>query len=174
MRGQSLFGSALLVFGALLGFLAVVHGTTGLPFAMPRFWYVNDRLWVVFAIAFVVAGSYVLRMRPPSSLWHPSEPGRRFRRVVLYTRAGCHLCDEAKSLLLEYADYLPAVREIDIDKHVQLVKRFGTCVPVVEIDGKVRFRGRVNEALLRRLIEGTPPVREAEKMLTTETRRHGE
>ena len=29
--------------------------------------------------------------------------------------------------------------------------------PVVEFDGKVRFRGRVSEALLQRLLEGTPP-----------------
>ena len=28
--------------------------------------------------------------------------------------------------------------------------------PVVELDGKIRFRGRVNEILLRRLIEGAP------------------
>ena len=39
-----------------------------------------------------------------------------------------------------------------------LVDRFGKCVPVVELDGKVRFKGRINEILLRRLIEGSPPA----------------
>ena len=29
-----------------------------------------------------------------------------------------------------------------------------TCVPVVAIDGKIRFRGRVDAVLLRRLIAG--------------------
>jgi hypothetical protein len=47
--------------------------------------------------------------------------------------------------------------EVDIDRDPELVARFSTCVPVVELDGKVRFRGRVNEVLLRRLIAATPP-----------------
>ena len=33
------------------------------------------------------------------------------------------------------------------------VERFNTCVPVVEIDGKIRFRGRVNKILLRRIVK---------------------
>ena len=31
--------------------------------------------------------------------------------------------------------------------------RYDQCVPVVEIDGQERFRGRVNEVLLRRLLQ---------------------
>jgi len=42
--------------------------------------------------------------------------------------------------------------EIDVDQHPELKQQFDTCVPVVEIDGKVRFRGQVNEVLLLRLI----------------------
>ena len=41
---------------------------------------------------------------------------------------------------------------IDIDSDPQLRERYTTCVPVVIIDGKERFRGRVNEVLLRRLL----------------------
>lgn len=70
-------------------------------------------------------------------------------RVVLYTRRGCHLCDEAKDVLLR-AGVRP--REIDIDADPELVRRFNDCVPVVEFDGRQRFRGRVNEVLLRRLL----------------------
>jgi glutaredoxin len=69
--------------------------------------------------------------------------------VVLYTRAGCHLCDEAEQLLVTHG-LRPS--KVDIDNDPTLRERFDTCVPVVEIDGKVRFRGRVNEVLLRRLI----------------------
>jgi glutaredoxin len=78
----------------------------------------------------------------------------------LYTREGCHLCDHARDTLVKYRRYLPAVEEIDIDGDPQLIEQFHTWVPVVELDGKVRFRGDVDELLLRRLIEGTPPRKE--------------
>ena len=69
--------------------------------------------------------------------------------VVLYTRGGCHLCDEAK-MALKRAGL--AAREVDIDSDPDLQKRYNECVPVVEIDGRERFRGRVSEVLLRRLL----------------------
>ena len=70
--------------------------------------------------------------------------------VILYTRAGCHLCDDAKVLLLRHG-LSPA--EIDVDRDPVLRARYDQCVPVVVIDGVERFRGRVNEVLLRRLVE---------------------
>lgn len=69
--------------------------------------------------------------------------------VVLYTRAGCHLCDDAQDLLMRHG-LRPQL--IDIDSDEGLVAKFNECVPVVFIDGKERFRGRVNEVLLRRLL----------------------
>ncbi len=71
-------------------------------------------------------------------------------RIVLYTRSGCHLCDDALALLRRYQTE-PTVVDIDADPELQA--RWTRCVPVVEIDGKVRFRGRINEVLLRRLLE---------------------
>ena len=44
--------------------------------------------------------------------------------------------------------------EVDIDQDPQLRERYDCCVPVVEIDGRERFRGRVDERLLRRLLTG--------------------
>jgi glutaredoxin len=72
------------------------------------------------------------------------------RRVVVYSRQGCHLCDQAMQLLQE-AGLKP--EEVDIDQDPELVERFTTCVPVVEIDGRIRFRGRVNAVLLHRLLQ---------------------
>jgi len=69
--------------------------------------------------------------------------------VVLYTRAGCHLCEEALAVLERHG---LTVRTVDVDLDSQLVASYGTCVPVVEIDGRERFRGRVDERLLRRLL----------------------
>ena len=69
--------------------------------------------------------------------------------IVLYTRRGCHLCEVAKETLLQQG-HTP--KEIDIDDDPELRARFDCCVPVVEIDGKIRFRGHVYKRLLRRLL----------------------
>ena len=71
-------------------------------------------------------------------------------RAVLYAREGCHLCDDAELLLLQHG-LVPEI--VDIDRNDDLKSRFGMSVPVVEIDGRVRFRGRVNRVLLRRILE---------------------
>ena len=41
----------------------------------------------------------------------------------------------------------------NVDESAGLVREFGSCVPVVAINGRVRFRGRVNEVLLRRILD---------------------
>ena len=69
--------------------------------------------------------------------------------VVLYTRDGCHLCEEAQEVLSEFG-ISPTI--VDIDADPKLCERFDTCVPVVEIDGQIRFRGRVEPKLLRRIV----------------------
>ncbi len=69
--------------------------------------------------------------------------------VVLYTRVGCHLCDDASEVLARHG---LEVRTIDVDSDPQLQARYNECVPVVMIDGRERFRGRVDELLLRRLL----------------------
>lgn len=70
--------------------------------------------------------------------------------VILYTRQGCCLCDDALDVLTR-CGLSPAL--VDIDANPELQAKYNTCVPVVEIDGKVRFRGRINEVLLRRLLQ---------------------
>jgi glutaredoxin len=74
-------------------------------------------------------------------------------RVILYTRSGCHLCDEARDVLTRHGLELELV---DIDANEILRQQFDTCVPVVEIDGKIRFRGRVDSVLLRRIVSRVP------------------
>ena len=69
--------------------------------------------------------------------------------VVLYTRHGCHLCEEAKRVL---EDHGLALKLVDIDANPDLRTRFGTSIPVVEIAGRIRFRGRVDPVLLKRIL----------------------
>jgi Glutaredoxin-like domain (DUF836) len=173
-RGRSLLGSVLLFAGmGLLALLLIDRGE--LPVAMPRTWYIDRTLWVAAGLMALGGGWYLLRdsstetpevigrsgpllrPQPNRSAADLGPPLCRFSRVVLYTRLGCHLCDDARAMLDRYRTYLPVVTEVDIDGDPSLVERFTTCVPVVEFDGKVRFRGRVHELLLRRLIAATPP-----------------
>jgi glutaredoxin len=75
--------------------------------------------------------------------------------IVLYTRSGCHLCDDAKAILKDrQRRWGFQLRETDIDIDPELAKLYGDCVPVVTVDGKLRFRGRVEAALLDRLMAG--------------------
>ena len=69
--------------------------------------------------------------------------------VVIYTRNGCHLCEDAEALL-NAQGISPQL--IDVDADEALRERFNECVPVVEFDGKIRFRGRVDPVLLKRLL----------------------
>ena len=89
-------------------------------------------------------------------VWHFGKCFKRFpMNVILYTRGGCHLCDDAWQTLVEHG---LAPQSVDIDADPKLVERFDTCVPVVEIDGKIRFRGRVDPVLLKRLISAENPL----------------
>lgn len=151
---------ALAMFAGI-GLLALVllDATYFLPWDMPRTWYVHRTLWGM--IALVLAGAGWALQRPRSGHvagWTANPPGRRFRKLVIYSRSECHLCDDAKAVLASYLEYLPDIEEVDIDSDPELMSRFDTSVPVVELDGQVRFRGRVDEVLFRRLIEGTPPI----------------
>lgn len=71
--------------------------------------------------------------------------------VVVFSRDGCHLCDDAIALLVRYG-LAPCMIDIDVDCPPEVRSHYTDCVPVVVIDGVERFRGRVDEVLLRRLL----------------------
>jgi glutaredoxin len=83
-----------------------------------------------------------------------SGPRRTELHFVLYTRKDCHLCADACDLLAAYQKLHGfTLEEIDVDSAPSLISQYGDCVPVVVVNGEVRFRGRVNEVLLRRLLD---------------------
>jgi glutaredoxin len=85
---------------------------------------------------------------------------RRWRRpppppleVVIYTRRGCHLCQDAEELLRSQQNRFDFhLAMVDVDSDPDLAARYGLEVPVITVAGKVRFRGRVNPVLLERLL----------------------
>ncbi len=66
--------------------------------------------------------------------------------ILLYSRRGCHLCEEAEDMLAALG--VPAAR-VDVDGEPVAVARYGLRVPVLEIDGEAVLEGRFEE---RRLV----------------------
>jgi len=66
--------------------------------------------------------------------------GRRLVKVVLVTRQGCHLCDEALRLLQELG-IQPELANVDADDELHRLYDFR--VPVVLIDGAVVAESRI-------------------------------
>lgn len=73
--------------------------------------------------------------------------------VTLYTRRGCHLCDDAKAVLDGVRAGHPfALDVVDIDGDPALVALYTTEVPVIAVDGRKAFKYRVTaEQLVERL-----------------------
>lgn len=79
------------------------------------------------------------------------------RRLVLYGKPRCSLCERALEVVEGVRASLPAhvqtvVEQVDIRESAFDWARFRHEVPVVELDGRVVFRLRVDEGQLRRLL----------------------
>ena len=72
-------------------------------------------------------------------------------RVVLYERAGCHLCEEARVLLDEMIGP-ERYERLDIDLSDDLVVRYGFRVPVIAVDGVDRLEAPITGRDLRALL----------------------
>jgi glutaredoxin len=75
------------------------------------------------------------------------------RDVVLYTKAGCCLCNDAKEALrMARAQVEFTLREVDIESDPALYSAHQHDIPVIEIDGRRAFKHRVTaRQLLERL-----------------------
>ena len=79
-------------------------------------------------------------------------------RLTIYSKPGCHLCDEMKSLVHrviaeQSSDRAIALEEIDISSDSALLDRYGLEIPVLFIDGKKVAKYRVSEADLTQMVE---------------------
>jgi glutaredoxin len=71
-------------------------------------------------------------------------------RITLYGRPGCHLCDEARTVIERVcADLGESYVEVSIDDDPALVRRFGNEIPVTFVDGAQHDFWRVSEQRLR-------------------------
>ena len=75
--------------------------------------------------------------------------------LTLYSRPGCHLCDEMKALVQRVTSALQApatIEEIDISADPALEARYGLEIPVLLVDGKKAAKYRVTEEELTRIL----------------------
>jgi len=75
--------------------------------------------------------------------------------LTIYSRPGCHLCDEMKATVARVARTIPlALEDIDISTDPALEARYGVEIPVLMVDGKKAAKYRVTEDELLRILEG--------------------
>jgi glutaredoxin len=61
---------------------------------------------------------------------------KRRRRITLYSRPGCHLCEDARTLLTRLGRRYPLeLNEVDIRSDPALIRRYDIRIPVIIIDG---------------------------------------
>ncbi len=73
--------------------------------------------------------------------------------LVLYSRPGCHLCDDARDVLVRVgAPFAEVDIETDDALHARLLER----IPVVTLDGEELFEHFVDERTLRARLNGPP------------------
>ena len=76
--------------------------------------------------------------------------------VKIYSRADCHLCEEAKATIERVADEVDTavtIEEVDVDTDETLREEYGERVPYVFVDGWPAFKYEVDAEELRRQLQ---------------------
>lgn len=74
--------------------------------------------------------------------------------VIVYSRPGCHLCDEAK-LAIQRSGLQDrfTLADVNIESDPELLRKYQYDIPVVMLNGVEIFRHRVNTDEFKRLIQ---------------------
>jgi glutaredoxin len=73
--------------------------------------------------------------------------------ITIYSRPGCHLCEEAKSVILASGGRNLTIEEINIDEDPAMRERYQYDIPVVFINGIKAFKHSVDAREFRRKFE---------------------
>ena len=77
--------------------------------------------------------------------------------VDIYSRPGCHLCDDMKAVVKQVVrdvDGSASINEVDISTDPALEALYGIEIPVLMIDGKKAAKYRVTEDALKKMLAG--------------------
>jgi glutaredoxin len=75
-------------------------------------------------------------------------------KVIIYSRPGCHLCEEAKAAMRAAdceAEY--TLEEVNIENNPKLLERYKNDIPVITFNGVEAFRHRLSAAEFRRRLQ---------------------
>ena len=76
------------------------------------------------------------------------------RRLTLYSKPGCHLCDEMKHVVDLVSARVPlALQVVDISTDPALEARYGLEIPVLLVDGRKAAKYRVTAEDLERTLK---------------------
>jgi len=75
-------------------------------------------------------------------------------QIEIYSRPGCHLCDEAKTVIERVQRRFSfALRIVNIETDPELERAYGEQIPVVFINGNKAFKYRVDEVELEKKVK---------------------
>src|SRR5437867_10336187 len=86
--------------------------------------------------------------------WGPSASVKMIA-LTIYTRPGCHLCDDMKATIKRVAQALPeplTLEEIDISSDPDLEQCYGEQIPILLLGGKKIAKYRIAEGDLARFL----------------------
>jgi glutaredoxin len=75
------------------------------------------------------------------------------RRLTLYGKPGCHLCDDARAAVAEVRNELDLeVDEVDVSLDPRLFREYGERIPVLDVDGEEALELGFDASALRRAL----------------------
>lgn len=74
-------------------------------------------------------------------------------QLSIYSRPGCHLCDQMKTVVQRVASTIPlTLEEIDVSHDADLERLYGVDIPVLMMEGRKVAKHRISESDLRRVL----------------------
>ena len=78
---------------------------------------------------------------------------RPWHRLTIYSRQGCHLCDEAKDVIERVRQRVDfSLEVINVETDPALEREYGEQIPVVLINGNRAYKYHVDEAEFERKV----------------------
>ena len=150
-RMQAWLGTAIMLTASIFAVLIFADRMELRFIPLPDVWYSTRGFHLIICGVMFACAAILLKSPPrmkPQELTSPI-----FQTCELLTRPGCELCDDAMQVLASFQDALPTISVVDISNDAQLTRQFGESIPVVILDGRVRFRGAVDRALMQRMVD---------------------
>lgn len=165
-RFQAWLGTAMMFTASLFAVLIFCDRMDMRLFSMPAVWDTSRGMHLVLCCGMFLFAAILLRSPPHSDETESMAP--LFRTCELLTKPECKLCDDAMVVLIAFQNALPAITTVDITNDPQLTRQFGESIPVVMLDGRVRFRGAVDPLLMQRIVDAADTRQQYVRHMTDE------